>query len=109
MSAGFSGMFAAVVTPFTIEREFAEDACDLLLDRLYAAACDGVYICGQTGEGLLQSPEMRRQVADAAVRLSPPGKSVIVHVGSSSTMDSVALATYAEKIGAAGVSSLPPL
>jgi N-acetylneuraminate lyase len=109
MSAGFSGIFPAVVTPFTIERQFAEGAFERLLDRLYSAGCDGVYVCGQTGEGLLQSPEMRKQVAEAAVRLSPPGTRVIVHVGSSSTIDSVALATHAENIGAAGVSSLPPL
>jgi N-acetylneuraminate lyase len=109
MSAGFSGIFPAVVTPFTIESQFTEDIFERLLDRLYAAGCDGVYVCGQTGEGLLQSPEMRKQVAKASVRLSPPRKSVIVHVGSSSTADSAALATHAENIGAAGVSSLPPL
>jgi N-acetylneuraminate lyase len=109
MSAGFSGIFPAIVTPFTVERQFAQDAFERLLDRFYSAGCDGIYICGQTGEGLLQSPEMRKQVAEAAVRLSPSGKSVIVHVGSSSTADSAALATHAENIGAAGVSSLPPL
>src|ERR1700682_4483240 len=99
MSAGFSGIFPAVVTPFTIERQFGVDAFERLLDRLYSAGCDGVYVCGQTGEGLLQSPEMRKQVAEASVRLSPPGKNVIVHIGSSSTVDSVALATHAENIG----------
>jgi N-acetylneuraminate lyase len=109
MTTGFSGIFPAVVTPFTIQRQFAEDAFERLLDRLYSAECDGVYVCGQTGEGLLQSPEMRKQVAEASVRISPPGKSVIGHVGSSSTIDSVALATHAESIGAAAISSLPPL
>jgi N-acetylneuraminate lyase len=109
MTTGFSGIFPAVVTPFTTERQFAEDAFERLLDRLYSAGCDGIYVCGQTGEGLLQSLEMRKQVAKTSVRMSPPEKSVIVHVGSSSTMDSVALATHAESIGAAGISSLPPL
>src|SRR5579864_8844174 len=102
MTIGFSGIFPAVVTPLTIERKFAPDAFERLLDRLYSAGCDGVYVCGQTGEGLLQSPEMRKQVAEAAVR-SSTGKAVIVHVGSSSTSDSVALASHAEKIGATGV------
>ena len=108
MTTGFAGIFPAVVTPFTMERKFAEEAFERLLDRFYSSGCDGVYVCGQTGEGLLQSPEMRKQVAEAAVRLSP-GKSVVVHVGSASTVESVALATHAENIGAAGVSSLPPL
>jgi N-acetylneuraminate lyase len=109
MNSGHSGIYPAVVTPFTADRQFAEHAFKRLLDRVYSAGCDGVYVCGQTGEGLLQSPETRRQVAEAAVRFSAPGKSVIIHVGSSSVTDAVELATHAERIGAAGISSLPPL
>jgi N-acetylneuraminate lyase len=109
MTTGLSGILPAVVTPFTSEWQFAEDGFRRLLERLYSAGCDGIYVCGQTGEGLLQSPELRRQVAEAAVRFTPAGKSVIIHVGSSRTADTVALAAHAERIGAAAVSSLPPI
>lgn len=105
----FSGVFPAVITPFTSGRQLAADAFERLLDRLYSAGCDGIYVCGQTGEGLLQSPELRRQVAEAAVRFSPAGKRVIIHVGASSTEDTVELARHAERAGAAAVSSLPPM
>jgi hypothetical protein len=48
----FSGVFPAVITPFTSSRQLAVDAFERLLDRLYSTGCDGIYVCGQTGEGL---------------------------------------------------------
>jgi N-acetylneuraminate lyase len=70
---------------------------------------DGVYVCGSTGEGMLQPAEQRREVAEAAVELSPPGARVIVHVGASSPAEAEALARHAGRAGAAAVSSLPPV
>ena len=55
---------------------------------------------GGTGEGLLQTVEQRKLVAEAAVRNSPKGKLVIVHVGSHRTADAVELAAHAGRIGA---------
>ncbi len=82
---------------------------EALLESLYAAGVDGVYVCGGTGEGLLQPVEQRKRVAEVAVKNSPAGKLVIVHVGSHRTADAVELAQHAGRIGAAAVSALPPL
>ena len=65
-------------------------------------------MCGTTGEGVLQSAEMRKRVAEVAVEASPPGKTVIVHVGAASTREAADLARHAARIGADAVSSLPP-
>jgi N-acetylneuraminate lyase len=51
---------------------------------------------------------MRQQVAEEAIRSSPPGKIVIIHVGASNLADAVQLARHAERTGASAVSSLPP-
>ncbi|MEO8370520.1 MAG: dihydrodipicolinate synthase family protein [Candidatus Solibacter sp.] len=103
------GILPAAVTPFDANERFAPEPFATLLARLYAAGVDGVYVCGGTGEGLLQTVEQRKLVAEAAVRLSPPGKQVIVHVGSHRTADAVELAAHAASTGAAAVSALPPL
>jgi len=103
-----SGILPAVITPFDQAGDFAVGAFERLVVRLYAAGVDGLYVNGQTGEGLLQSVEQRKRVAEAAVRLTPPGKQVIVHVGAHRTADAVELARHAAKIGAHAVSSLPP-
>jgi N-acetylneuraminate lyase len=103
-----SGIMPAVVTPFDESGAFAPGAFEKLLARLYGAGVDGLYVCGQTGEGLLQSVASRQQAAEAAVRLSPKGKTIIVHVGAHTTDDAVTLARHAAKAGAHAVSSLPP-
>lgn len=104
----FRGVFPAVVTPFNTNGEFAVETFERLLARLYATGVHGVYVCGQTGEGLLQPVSMRRQVAEAAVRCTPTSQTVIVHVGAGRLADASELARHAEDIGAGAVSSLPP-
>ena len=55
MNTLFSGILPAVVTPFDSEGRFQERAFERLLGRLYAAGVHGVYVCGTTGEGVLQT------------------------------------------------------
>lgn len=108
MRGAFGGVLPAVVTPFDAAGRFRRDSFERLLARLYAAGVDGVYVCGSTGEGMLQPAAQRREVAEAAVDLSPPGAQVIVHVGAPSTAEAAALARHAGRAGASAVSSLPP-
>ena len=106
--SSFHGILPAVVTPFDDRERFAPAAFERLLERLYARGVHGVYVCGSTGEGLLQSVAQRKQIAEAAVRCSPKGKQVILHVGANNTGDAVELTRHAASIGAHAVSSLPP-
>jgi len=108
-TSDFHGIFPAVVTPFDEHENFAPAAFERLIERLYAAGIDGLYVNGQTGEGLLQPLEQRKRVAEVALRSTPKGKSVIVHVGAHRTADAVELARHAAAIGAHAISSLPPL
>ncbi len=108
MSSPFTGILPAVVTTLDDEECFTPAPFERLLDSFYRQGCHGVYVCGQTGEGLLQSAAQRKQVAEVAVRASPKEKTVIVHVGAQSTRETIDLARHAASIGAAGVSSLPP-
>jgi N-acetylneuraminate lyase len=104
----FRGVFPAVVTPFDANGEFAASTFERLLARLYETGVHGVYVCGQTGEGVLQPVSMRQQVAETAVRCSPKDRTVILHVGAARLADALQLARHAERIGASAVSSLPP-
>ena len=102
------GILPAIVTPFHEDGEFNPLVFEQLIERFYKAGIDGLYVCGQTGEGLQQPIEQRKRVAEMAVRCSPAGKHVIVHIGGHTTTDAVDLARHASRIGAAAVSSLPP-
>jgi N-acetylneuraminate lyase len=108
MSTTLRGVLPALVTPLDSRERFAPTAMEQLLERVYAAGSDGVYVCGQTGEGLLLGKDDRKQAAETAVRNSPRGKQVIVHVGAASTADAVDLSRHAARAGAHAVSSLPP-
>jgi len=104
----FRGILPAIVTPFDSSGDFAEPVFARLVERLYAAGVHGLYVCGQTGEGMQQPAGQRKRVAEAAIRLSPPGKTVVIHVGAHSTREAVDLARHASAAGAAAVSALPP-
>jgi N-acetylneuraminate lyase len=104
----FRGVFPAIVTPFEANGEFAAATFERLLARFYETGVQGVYACGQTGEGILQTVSMRQQVAESAVRCSPKDRTVILHVGATRLADAIALARHAERIGVTAVSSLPP-
>lgn len=105
----FQGILPAISTPFDAEGRFCADAFERLLDRCYSAGVDGMYVCGQTGEGLQQSATQRKLVAEVAVKASPKNKTIIIHVGAMSTGEAVELAKHAARIGAHAVSALPPI
>jgi len=102
------GVLPALVTPLHAGGALNEAALEQLLPRLYDAGCHGVYVAGNTGEGLLLSVELRQQLAAAVRRLTPPDRSVVVHIGTLNTADSLRLAIHAASIGATAISSLPP-
>lgn len=102
------GVLPALLTPMDAEGVFVPSMMEKLCGSLYAAGVDGLYVCGQTGEGLQQPVAQRKLVVESAVRLSPAGKNVMAHIGAASTADAVELARHAESVGATSISSLPP-
>jgi N-acetylneuraminate lyase len=102
------GIMPAVVTPLDETGGLRAKAFEKLLDRVYGAGCHGVYVCGQTGEGMQLPPELRERAVEVAVANTPGGRHVIAHVGAASTAEAVRLAKHAARAGVAGISSLPP-
>src|SRR5690242_14862853 len=103
------GILPATITPFDNQGRFAPAVFEQLLDRVYAAGVHGVYVCGTTGEGMLQSKEQRQAIVETAVASAPRGRQVVVHVGAASLDDARELTRHAAKAGAQAISSLPPL
>jgi N-acetylneuraminate lyase len=102
------GILPAAVTPLDKDGRFAPAVFERLLERLYAAGVHGVYVCGTTGEGMLQSRGQRQAIVETAVASTPPGRHVVVHVGAASLEEALALSSHAAKAGAHAISSLPP-
>jgi N-acetylneuraminate lyase len=103
------GILPAMITPMDEAGAFNPRAFERLLAQVYQAGVHGVYLCGSTGEGMLQSIAQRKEVVEVAVKNSPPDKQVIVHVGATTTAGAIELSRHAARAGAHAVSSLPPL
>lgn len=101
------GIFPALVTPVDEQETFQPAVFERLMEHVYSRGADGVYVCGQTGEGLVQSIEQRKRVAEVARRFAAD-KAVVIHVGASSTAEARELARHAASLGATAISSLPP-
>lgn len=102
------GILPALVTPLDEQGRLHRKSYERLLDRVYRAGCDGVYVCGQTGEGLQLPLGVREEAVEVAAANTPAGLSVVAHVGAASTADALRLARHAAKAGVAAISSLPP-
>ncbi len=98
----------ALVTPLDGQGKLNRRSYEQLLERVYRAGCHGVYVCGQTGEGLQLPLDVREQAVEVAVANTPEGGNVVAHVGAHSTADAIRLARHASAAGAHAISSLPP-
>jgi N-acetylneuraminate lyase len=104
-----SGILPATVTPFDDSGRFAPAVFERLLERLYGAGVHGIYVCGTTGEGMLQPVAQRMAIVETAVASTPRDRQVVVHVGAASLDEALELSSHAANAGAHAISSLPPL
>jgi N-acetylneuraminate lyase len=108
VTSPIQGILPAAITPLDDAGQFVAKTFERLLDRLYGAGVDGVYVCGTTGEGTLLSRQQRQAIVETAVACTPPDRKVVVHVAAASLSEAIALAAHAARAGAHAVSSLPP-
>ena len=52
---GFEGVYPAAVSPRDSEGGFSVAAFEKLIDRVYEADVNGLYVCGNTGEGYVMT------------------------------------------------------
>lgn len=98
----------ALVTPLTDDGQLDEASAVRLIDHLYNQGVGGLYVLGSTGEGVYLDFELRRRLAEIAVRESRGRGKVILHVGAVQAAQAFELAEHAAKIGADAISSIPP-
>ena len=108
MKKQIKGIIPPLTTPFTKEGAVYEEGLRRLLDFQISGGVHGLFICGTYGSGPIMSLEERKQVAEITVNHVKNRIPVIVHVGTTSTSQSVELAKHASEIGADVVASVPP-
>ena len=105
--AGLHGVIAAAATPITNnldpDRQRFVAHCRYLLD----AGCDGLNICGTTGEATSFSASQRISLMDAAASALPLAQ-LMVGTGAASLADTLTLTRHAAERGFAGALIIPP-
>jgi N-acetylneuraminate lyase len=102
------GILPAIVTPLTADGQLHTKSLEQLITRMYEAGSHGLYVCGNTGEGMQLPPALREKAAEVAKHNSPTGKQVIIHVGAPLEDDALRLTRHASRLGVSAISSLPP-
>ena len=104
----FRGAWPALITPTAAEGGVNVAVLRELAGYLAGKKVGGLYLCGSTGEGLYLSTDERRLVTETVIAEVKGRVPLIVHVGSVTTRDAVALAKHARQCGANGISSVLP-
>jgi dihydrodipicolinate synthase/N-acetylneuraminate lyase len=78
------------------------------LEFLGGHGIDGVLALGTTGEGVLFSPDERREIAAVYVQAGRGKLQVAVHCGAQTTLDTAQLAEHAATLGADAVAVIAP-
>ncbi len=104
----FKGVIPATLTIFDKNEEIDETETRKFIRFLLKFNIGGFYLTGSTGEGFLMSLEERKRVVEIVMDEVKGQVPVVVHVGAISTKLSIELAKHAEKVGATGISSVPP-
>ena len=60
----FTGVFAALMTPFNDNGDLWEEHLQRHVEILVEAGVDGLYLCGNSGQGLYLSVEERCRIAE---------------------------------------------
>jgi dihydrodipicolinate synthase/N-acetylneuraminate lyase len=104
------GSLVPNITFFDADGRIDVDKTRWHMDWMFSKGCDGLFLTGSYGSGPLMSNEERvsifrlaREVADRY-----KGKVLMPHVGCIDTVQAVALAKEAEKVGVDAIGAVPP-
>jgi 4-hydroxy-tetrahydrodipicolinate synthase len=107
LDSGLRGVIAAAATPITGDYQPDLPRFVALCRRLLDNGCDGLNICGTTGEATSFTLAQRMAIIDAAADVLPLDR-LMVGTGAASIGDAVTLTKHAAERGFAAALVIPP-
>jgi len=107
MSKVFTGVFTALVTPFTDEDKVDYEILEVLIDKQIESGC-GILINGTTGESPTIEYDEFIELSKFAIEKAKDKVQVILGTGSNNTKHSVEVSEVADRLGADGVLLVNP-
>ncbi len=108
MAAELGAILTAMVTPFDARGRVDEEAAVRLMHHLVDNGCDGIVVCGTTGEASTMSDEEQLAMIELAVGEIGSLSTIVAGVGSNNTRHAVALTERATELGADALLSVNP-
>ena len=108
MTREVKGIIPPLTTPFTVNGNVYEAGLRRLVEFQVEKGVHGLFICGTYGSGPIMTTEQRKKVHEIVVDQTKGRITVIAHVGTTSTAQSIELARQAEAVGADYVASVSP-
>ncbi|HHT41371.1 MAG TPA: dihydrodipicolinate synthase family protein [Actinomyces sp.] len=102
------GIIPPVVTPLTDDHEFDEVSYERLLNRMIDAGVDGLFVLGSSSEVVFSTDERRREIIEAAIRITDGRVPVMVGVIDTATPRVIEHIRVAEELGADAVVATAP-
>ncbi|MFC1737580.1 4-hydroxy-tetrahydrodipicolinate synthase [Planctomycetota bacterium] len=104
----FKGVFAALVTPMTVQGEIDLDTLSNFVEYQICQGVHGLIPLGSTGEFYALSPQERRDVLKTTIDAAAGQVAVLAGTNAGSTREVVSYCRQAEEMGASGVLLAPP-
>lgn len=103
-----TGIIPAFISAFNEDGSLNLEATRLHAKRLVENGANSLYVGGSSGEMILLTKEERKAQLDAVLEAVPSDFPIIAHIGCANPQDAFELAQYADKAGAAAISSVAP-
>jgi 4-hydroxy-tetrahydrodipicolinate synthase len=100
MPEQLGSIMTAMVTPFDVDGALDEQAAVSLMHHLVEHGCDGLVMCGTTGEASTLSDEEHLRMVELAVQEMGGRCTIVAGAGSNDTRHAVHLAERATELGA---------
>lgn len=108
MPADLGSILTAMVTPFDADGSIDEAAAVRLMHHLVEHGCDGLVICGTTGEASTLTDAEHLRMIELAVEQMRGRCTIVAGVGSNATHHAVALTERATELGADALLAVNP-
>lgn len=103
----FSGVYPAVITPFTEEGKVDVEKLAAYIDYL-CKEVDGLFVGGSYGSGPVMTASERKTVMETVVKAAAGRVPVIMMIGANDTNTTIELAQHAQKVGVDAVAAVTP-
>ena len=105
----YKGIIPAFYACYDEVGEISPVRIKVLANHLYEKGVQGLYVGGSSGECIYQNLEERKMTLKYVAESLKGQLTLIAHIGTPSTKESVELAKYAEELGYDALSAIPPI